>query len=102
MIESSLALIYKARPTQREVPATLKEREDLRQIVTAYVLNNKLCAPLGINELKHHATGVLKEHNLSAQYADFAAVLISNALWRETVAAIPYNAESYLSVLFIT
>jgi geranylgeranyl pyrophosphate synthase len=49
-----------------------------------------------LNELKHHATGVLKQHKWSTQYADFAAVLINNALWRETVAAIPYNKRLLL------
>jgi geranylgeranyl pyrophosphate synthase len=96
MTDSGPALIYNTRPTQTEVPATLKAREDLRQIVTGYVQSNKLYAPLGINELKHHATCVLKEHCLSAQYADFVAVLINNALWRETVAAIPYNKRLLL------
>jgi hypothetical protein len=63
MTNSGLALIYNTRPTQREVPDTMEEREELRQIVAAYVQNNRLCAPIGINELKHHATAVLRGKN---------------------------------------
>ncbi len=96
MNDSNLALIYNTRPTQTEVPDTLKEREDLRQLVIDYIQNNKLCAPLGLNELKHHATELLKLNGWSPQYVDFAAVLINNALWRETVAAIPYNKRLLL------
>ncbi len=96
MSDSNLALIYNTRPTQTEVPGTLKEREDLRQIVIDYVKSNKLCAPIGLNELKKHASEVLSQNLWSPQYADFAAVLINNALWRDTVAAIPFNKRLLL------
>ena len=45
MNDSNLALIYNTRPPQTEVPDTLKEREDLRQLVIDYIQNNKLCGP---------------------------------------------------------
>ncbi len=96
MSDASLALIYNTHPTQTEVPPTLKEREDLRRMVSDYVQDNKLCAPLTLNELKHHAAAVLNEYQLPVQYTDFVAVLVNNALWRDTVAAIPFNKRLLL------
>ncbi len=96
MKSSNLAMIYNTRPTQTEVPATLKEREDLRQKVTDYVNKNRLCAPLALNLLKHHAVQVLDQNRLSQKYADFAAVLVNNIIWKDTVAAIPYNKRLLL------
>jgi len=96
MSNLNLSSEYTTRQPQPNVPATLKEREDLRHDIAGYVQRHGLCAPLTINELKQHAIAVLDRHQWPSQYADFAAVLINNAVWRDTVAAIPFNKRLLL------
>jgi len=96
MSDLNLSSMDAARQPQTNVPATLKEREDLRQDVAGYARRYGLCAPLTIDELKHHAVAVLDQHQWPSQYAEFAAVLINNAVWRDTVAAIPFEKRLLL------
>ena len=84
------------RQPQPNVPATLGQREDLRQAITDYIQQQQLCTPLSVNELKHHAEVVLQQLQQHEDYADFAAVLINNALWRDTVATIPFHKRLLL------
>lgn len=96
MSDADLASTQAGCLTQSEVPDTLKVREDLRREVVDYVRCNGLYAPLTMGELKQHAAVVLQQHHLESRYTDFAAVLVNNAVWRDTVSAIPYNKRLLL------
>jgi geranylgeranyl diphosphate synthase, type II len=96
MSDFSTSSTHTTREPQPNIPATLKEREELRQDVALYVRRHELCAPLTVNELKQHAANLLEQYQWPSQSADFAAVLINNALWRDTVAAIPFKKRLLL------
>jgi geranylgeranyl pyrophosphate synthase len=47
--------------------------------------------PLTLAELRQFAHAALADEHMPAEFADFAAVLVSNELWRDRVAAVPYE-----------
>jgi len=96
MSNSIPSTIYSPGRPQPNIPATLKDRENLRRDIVFYVKDRGLCAPLAINELKQHSAAVLEKCHWSSQYIEFAAVLINNEVWRETMAAIPFNKRLLL------
>ncbi|HSW00608.1 MAG TPA: polyprenyl synthetase family protein [Sedimentisphaerales bacterium] len=84
------------RPPQDNVPQSKQAREALLEVIRAYVGRERLVPPLGIEELRGHTAAVLEEAGMESKYGDFAAVLLNNEAWRETVAAIPYEKRLLL------
>ncbi len=84
------------RPPQDNVPKTRKEREALLEAVGRYVEESRPVVPLSLDELRWHAAAVVKRAGIDAKYADFAAVLVSNAAWWPVVAGIPYHKRLLL------
>lgn len=84
------------RPPQDNVPQSRPARETLLEAIRAYVARERPVPPLGFEELRAHTDAVLKEAGMDPKYADFAAVLLNNETWRETVAAIPYEKRLLL------
>ena len=84
------------RPPQDNIPQTRQQRDALLQAVAEYVEREKPVSPLSIDELRIHAGAVLKAERLDEKYLDYAAVLVSNEVWRPTVARIPYNRRLLL------
>ncbi len=85
-----------SRPPQDNVPQSGHARETLLEAIRAYVARERPVPPLGVEELRVHTDAVLKEMGMEAKYGDFAAVLLNNEAWRETVAAIPYEKRLLL------
>lgn len=90
------ALVRPLRPPQDNIPQTRQQRDALLQAVGEYVEREKPVSPLSIDELRIHAGAVLKAERLDEKYVDYAAVLMSNEVWRPTVARIPYNKRLLL------
>ncbi len=84
------------RPPQDNVPQSKHARETLLEAIRAYVGRERPVPPLGIEELQAHTDAVLNEAGMEHKYADFAAVLVNNEAWRQTVAAIPYEKRLLL------
>ena len=84
------------RPPQDNVPQSKHAREKLLEAIRAYVARVRPVPPLGIEELRAHTEAVLQEAGMDLRYTDFAAVLLNNEAWRETVAAIPYEKRLLL------
>ena len=84
------------RPPQDNIPQTRQERDALLQAVGEYVEREKPVSPLSVDELRAHAQAVLKAANLQGKYTDYTAILISNEVWRPTVARIPYKKRLLL------
>lgn len=74
------------------VPASVKERGALREKVDHYAVMHRLVPPLSMEELRAHATRLA----LAAVDVDYIMVLLNNAVWRDTVAAIPYERRLLL------
>ena len=96
MTQDSLAVVRPLRPPQDNIPQTKKQRNRLLAIVTEYVEREKAVGPLSLAELQLHSQNVLRMANADPKYRDFAAVLINNQVWRQTVAGIPFEKRLLL------
>jgi geranylgeranyl pyrophosphate synthase len=81
---------------QDNVPQTKPARDRLLEAIRQYVERKGLVPPLSVDELRAHTDVVLQTAGLDRKYDDFAAVLVNNEAWRETVAAIPYEKRLLL------
>ncbi len=79
------------RPPQNNVPQSKQARNKLLEVIRTHVERTKPVPPLTIEELRSHTRAVLAEAGMEDKYSDFTAVLVNNEVWRETVAAIPYE-----------
>ncbi len=86
------------RPPQENIPQTLGERERLRSFIARYVDARRatLVPPLVLDELREHAEAVVAEAGIDAAYRDYAGVLISNEVWTEQLATVPYDRRLLL------
>ncbi len=78
------------------VPPERTERDTLRAVAEAYVAARRLVPPLPIDELRAHARQIVVRESAPVAYTDFLTVLVSNAVWRETVARIPFERRVIL------
>ena len=74
------------------VPAERFEREQLMRAVSAYAAEQQLVPPLSMEELRDHAEKIAPEPGA----IDYVMVLLNNAVWRDTVASIPYERRLLL------
>jgi len=84
------------RPPQDSIPQSKHARDQLLEAIRAYVERERPVPPLTLDELRAHTRIVLEKAGMDAKYTDFAAVLLDNEVWRETVAAIPYEKRLLL------
>jgi geranylgeranyl pyrophosphate synthase len=86
------------RQPQNNIPQTLAERERLKQAIAGYVQENRdsLVPPLVVDELKRHAARVAAAAGVDPIYRDYVGVLLSNEVWREQLAGIPYDRRLLL------
>ncbi len=84
------------RPPQDNIPQSKQARDRLLAAVRAYVEQERPVPPLTLDELRIHTRIVLDKAGLDPKYMDFAAVLMNNEAWRETVAAIPFEKRLLL------
>ena len=96
MGKDATAEIRSFRPPQDNIPRTKNQRQKLLDAVGRYVEENRPVPPLSLDELRCHAGRVVESAGMDAKYTDFAAVLVSNAAWWPTVAAIPYGKRLIL------
>ena len=74
------------------VPAERFEREQLLSAVSGYAAEQMLVPPLSMEELRDHAEKIAPDPDLT----DYVMVLLNNEVWRETVAAVPYERRLLL------
>jgi geranylgeranyl diphosphate synthase type II len=84
------------RQPQDNIPQSKQARDKLLAAVRAYVEQERPVPPLTLEELRAHTRAVLEKAGIDPKYTDFAAVLMNNETWRETVAAIPYEKRLLL------
>lgn len=84
------------RPPQDNIPQSKHARDKLLETIRAYVEQEQPVPPLTLDELRAHTRAVLEKAGVDPKYTDFAAVLLDNEVWRETVAAIPYEKRLLL------
>jgi geranylgeranyl pyrophosphate synthase len=84
------------RPTQANIPPTLAQRQALRRVVESYVDAVSPVPPLSMEELRRHTEEALRRHGVEERYRDYAGVLLNNHVWREALAAVPYDRRLLL------
>ena len=83
-----------AREAQSNIPDSRAVRDHMKAV--AEVVAADLVAPISMEQLVIHAGEVTAKAGVDNIYADFAAVLVSNAIWREAMAGIPYDRRLLL------
>ena len=88
----------RSRAPQANIPQTLAERERLRATIAGYVAANResLVPPFVLDELKTHADQVVAAIGVEPAYRDYVGVLLSNEVWREQLATVPYDRRLLL------
>lgn len=88
--------LQQERPPQVTIPQTRMERERLKALVDAYVAEVAPVPPVPVDELRDRADAVIARGGVPALYRDYAAVLVNNATWRDTLAGIPFERRLLL------
>ena len=86
------------RPPQANIPQTLGEREYVRAAVGRYVEERRtaLVPPLVLDELRTHAEAVVASVGLDPIYTDYVGVILSNEVWTEQLATVPFDRRLLL------
>ena len=84
------------RPAQSNIPDDKQVRVYLKKAVADHVRTIGAVPPLTMEELREHASAVLRESGLESRYLNYAAVLVGNEAWRDTLAQIPYDRRLLL------
>ena len=81
---------------QGGIPEAKADRDRLLSVVREYVAARDLVPPLTLAEFCGHASQVVEMAGLKENARDYTAVLLSNEVWRDTVAAVPYDRRLLL------
>jgi geranylgeranyl diphosphate synthase type II len=84
------------RPPKANIPQTALQRTHILQAVRQYVAEHKPVPPLPADDLKVHANKLVEMLGCDAIYRDYIGVLISNEMWREALAAVPFERRLLL------
>ena len=82
--------------TDSDVPALRQDRDRIYSATSEIADRGELTAPVSLDDLLAVARKLLDAEGLSEQYTRYTAVILSNALWRKSVANIPYNRRLLL------
>ncbi len=88
--------VQQSRPPQDNVPQTRLERDRLKAVVRSYVADVRPVPPMPVGDLREHADRVIAATGIAEKYRDYAAVLLNNEAWRDTLAGIPYERRLLL------
>lgn len=81
----------KLRKPKENIPQTHEERMVILREVRHYVAEQTLVPPVPLDDLKVHADKLVAALNTKEIYRDYIGILINNELWRETLAAVPFE-----------
>ncbi len=84
------------RTPKKNIPQTPIERNHFLQVVRNYVAEYNPVPPQPADELKVHADRVLGILKCDPIYRDYVGVLINNEMWREQLAAVPFERRLLL------
>jgi geranylgeranyl pyrophosphate synthase len=90
------AVQQRFRPPKANIPQTVFERSRILQFVRSYVAEFNPVPPLPLDQLKEHADRVVASLGCDPVYRDYIGVLLNNEMWREAVAAVPFERRLLL------
>jgi geranylgeranyl pyrophosphate synthase len=88
--------VQRIRAPKKNVPQTSIERNRILHLARAYVAEFKPVPPVPLEQLREHAERFLALHRIDPLYRDYCGVLLNNELWRETLAAVPFERRLLL------
>lgn len=88
--------MQKIRPPQSNIPQTPIERSHLQQAVRNYVAEFNPVPPMPAAELATHTDKLIAMLRCRPAYRDYIGVLINNEMWREAMAAVPFERRLLL------
>lgn len=88
--------VQRVRQPQESIPQTSEEREAARRLIAAYVDQVRPVPPLSLEELRRHAGEVVARHGINPLYRDYVGVLLNSQVWRDSLAAVPYDRRLLL------
>ena len=86
----------RVRAPKKNIPQTTVERNHFLQVVRNYIAEFNPVPPLPSEELKVHADRVVAILNSEPVYRDYIGVLLNNEMWREQLAAVPFERRLLL------
>lgn len=84
------------RPPKSNLPQTPEERSEILQRVREYVAEHRPVPPMPMEDIKVHADQLVAKLGCDPVYRDFIGVLMNNEMWRDSLAAIPYERRLLL------
>lgn len=91
-----LVPLQKWRPTQRNIPPSPAERQRCLLAARHYVAEFNPVPPVPLDELKVHADRLVGQLGCDPVYRDYLGVLLNNEMWREQLAAVPFERRLLL------
>ena len=86
----------RVRAPKKNIPQTVIERTHILNTVRRYVAEFNPIPPMPSDELKVHADRLVEMLKCDAIYRDYIGVLLNNEMWRESVAAVPFERRLLL------
>jgi geranylgeranyl pyrophosphate synthase len=88
--------VRRFRQPKKNLPQTKLERDHVLAMIRQYLETATLVPPMPLDELRVHAEKVIELHKFNPIWVDYIGVLMSNELWRETLATIPFEKRLLL------
>ena len=86
----------KFRTPKANIPQTLEERRRIQKCVQSLMSELNVVPPVPLAEIRTHAEQVIQRMECDPAYRDYIAVLISNEIWRDAFAAVPFERRLLL------
>ncbi|MCA9011632.1 MAG: polyprenyl synthetase family protein [Planctomycetaceae bacterium] len=84
------------RQPKENIPQTRQDRERIRAEIREFVRQRKPVPPLRADELRTLAEEFVDDFNLNPIYTEYVIVLMNSEMWRDTLAAVPYERRLLL------
>jgi geranylgeranyl diphosphate synthase type II len=88
--------VQKERQPKENIPQTRGDRERVRAALREFVRVNKPVPPLSVASLREFAEQFVREQGLLPIYTDYVAVMLNSEIWRDSLAAVPFNRRLLL------
>src|SRR5262245_20445987 len=88
--------LQRERTPQANIPQSRQERERVRSRIRALADLQKPVPPVRLEELRRLAGEFCRLEGVSAKYVDYVGVLLNSEVWRDALAAVPFERRLLL------
>ncbi len=90
------AIQQRFRTPKTNIPQTPFERTRFLHAIRDYVAEHRPVPPMPMPRLKEHADKIVELLRCDTVYRDYVGVILSNEMWREQLAAVPFERRLLL------